>query len=207
MNSANRTAFPEMPVFIGAIVFILAVLAIGAGKKLGLIDYDVAARAANIAMGAILVIAGNYVPKFVRPLSDDREATARARAADRNGGRALVLAGIVYALLWFFAPFDLDWVKFVASAGVIVVFLGVAASQILVSRNSLLPLRRGEKGTQWQHTGLLFILHGLFWAFAMILADFLFGDDSAMWMVVAFIIVNGGLAVFATARNSAGQQN
>ena len=39
------------------------------------------------------------------------------------------------------------------------------------------------------------ILHGLLWAFAMILADSIWGDSVAQWMAVVFGIANGIVAL------------
>jgi hypothetical protein len=57
---------------------------------------------------------------------------------------------------------------------------------------------------------LLLILHGLFWAFAMILADALWGgtpagEKVAPWMAVAFVIVNGILGVGLVMRSRSSQ--
>ncbi len=39
------------------------------------------------------------------------------------------------------------------------------------------------------------ILHGLLWAFAMILADSIWGDSVAQWMAVVFGVFNGIVAM------------
>ncbi|WP_306253038.1 hypothetical protein [Parvularcula sp. IMCC14364] len=44
------------------------------------------------------------------------------------------------------------------------------------------------------------ILHALFWVFAMILVDSIWGDAVAQWMAVVFSIANGLVATFVILR-------
>jgi hypothetical protein len=56
---------------------------------------DTAARAVQVAIGLMLAIYANFMPK--------RVAAERTRIALRAGGWAFTLAGLGYALLWAFA--------------------------------------------------------------------------------------------------------
>ena len=66
-------------------------------RKLGYIDGDTVTRVVIGMNGLMIAWYGNRMPKAVVP-------SARARQAARVGGWSIVLSGLVYAVLWAFAP-------------------------------------------------------------------------------------------------------
>jgi hypothetical protein len=51
-----------------------------------------------------------------------------------------------------------------------------------------------------KRAGIYLVLHALFWAFAIMLADFIWGDSSAVWVMAVFFVVNGVLTAWIIAR-------
>ncbi len=74
-----------------------------------MISPDAAARGGQAAIGLVLVLYANLMPK--------RIATGRRQVALRAGGWAFALAGLAYAALWMFAPLDLAWPASMAILG------------------------------------------------------------------------------------------
>lgn len=100
-------------VWAGAIIG-LALLA-SAALTLGYITQDIATRA--VAMNGLMIAwYGNRMPKALAP-------SHGARRVARVGGWAMVLSGIVYAVMWAFAPIDLAVI-----VGCGAVLLGIAVT-------------------------------------------------------------------------------
>lgn len=196
MNETRQNNRPAISLSIGALVFLAAVVTFAVSKKTGLVDYPTALYAANVAMGLMLALFGNFFPKFARPLDEKLETTTRQLAADRWSGRVLVFAGLIYSALWLFAPVSSDNLKLIAPVFVLIVMAIVAANQIFVARADVLPFQqsRPRSGSDWTRGSVYIILHALAWAFATILADVIWGDQSAIWMIVAFTVTNGLLS-------------
>lgn len=196
MTTQSQNSFSEWPIVVGAIIFLGGVAAIAIAKKTGIIEYETATRAAGITMGMILAVFGNFFPKIARPLSDKLNVTAKALAADRASGRIMVFAGLVYTTLWLVPAFSTDWLKLFGPLAVLCVFAVVAINQVWIARADILPFQNGKPKTvaEWKRSGMFIIMHALAWAFAMLLADFIWGDDSRIWMLVVFIVTNGWLS-------------
>ena len=74
-----------------------------------MITPDAATRGGEAAIGLVLVLYANLMPK--------RIATGRRQVALRAGGWAFALAGLAYAALWAFAPLSLAWPASMAVMG------------------------------------------------------------------------------------------
>lgn len=72
----------------------------------GVITGDVSQRLIQVAIGVVLVISGNVVPKQLDKLSDDGCEPSRVQARKRLAGWTFVLAGLAYAIIWIVAPID-----------------------------------------------------------------------------------------------------
>jgi hypothetical protein len=79
-------------------VGIIAVaLVASAARKAGVIDQDTTTRVVIGLNGLMVAWFGNRLPKAIAP-------NAAIREAKRIGGWSMVLSGLVYAVLWAFAP-------------------------------------------------------------------------------------------------------
>jgi hypothetical protein len=61
-------------------------------------------RVMGVAMGGVLMVMGNYVPKRLTPITESRCDPVRAQALQRFVGWSFVLGGIVYVLAWLVLP-------------------------------------------------------------------------------------------------------
>ncbi len=69
-------------------------------------EFNGVERVWGIAIGILLIFVGNIVPKILSPLSSKYCSDAQAQVTQRFAGWSLVLAGLIYAGLWMFAPFE-----------------------------------------------------------------------------------------------------
>jgi len=72
----------------------------------GIISGDTSQRLIQMAIGAVLVLTGNLVPKRLRKMSEDNCEPSRRQSLQRFAGWAFVLAGIAYIVVWALAPVD-----------------------------------------------------------------------------------------------------
>jgi hypothetical protein len=93
----NREVLGSLALGVGIVV--LALVATSA-RKLGYIDADTVTRIVTGANGLMIAWFGNRLPKAFVP-------SACARRARRVAGWSLVLSGLVFAVLWAFAPIPL----------------------------------------------------------------------------------------------------
>ena len=84
---------------LGVGIVVLALVATSA-RKLGYIDADTVTRIVTGANGLMIAWFGNRLPKAFVP-------SACALRARRVAGWSLVLSGLVFAVLWAFAPIPL----------------------------------------------------------------------------------------------------
>ena len=86
----------------GALTLAFALLSIAAGlayaRRIGVVSPDLAVRGTMAAIGLMLAVYGNAIPKVIKV------TTPRARAIQRFAGWAFVLAGLAYAVIWALAP-------------------------------------------------------------------------------------------------------
>ena len=104
----------------------IVVLALGAtyARKLGYIEGETVTRLVLGATGLMVAWFGNRMPKTIAP-------GARARQAQRVGGWSMALSGLVYAVLWAFAPFD---VALIGGCGAIILGMAVTIGYCLSMR-------------------------------------------------------------------------
>lgn len=88
---------------IGSLVWAGGVIALARiasfARREGWIDTDAVNRIVFGAIGLMIAWYGNRLPKTLAP-------TAAAQRVNRVGGWSMAISGLVYALLWIFAPFD-----------------------------------------------------------------------------------------------------
>ncbi len=197
----NRDAFssPSMkPLMMTLAGLFTVILAFAVAREQGILDPDVARRVVAMGFGVMLLIIGNALPKLVRPLRTVGNDPSRVMAADRFAGRIFVLAGTVFVALWAFAP--AEHVMLISALVGLAAFGLVAVSQAMLSRGSN-RVRGKEAGDGHAAANaetimrlvLIYLLHGLLWVFAMFLADSIWGDRAALWMVAGCVLANGAL--------------
>jgi hypothetical protein len=104
----RRTADLARGIAIAA-TLILVALALAYARAKGLLsgdDGNVAARAFGVATGLVLAYCGNVIPKRNACFDPASESAARQQRLLRLAGWAFTLAGLAYALIWAFAPYD-----------------------------------------------------------------------------------------------------
>lgn len=105
MNIQTPPNRPTCSAVVGFLGVTLLAMAIGLADKMGVIDSEVAKRTIGFAIGLMLMVVGNSLPKL-RPLHSSRAQTS-STASERLSGWALVLAGSACIGLFAFAPLNL----------------------------------------------------------------------------------------------------
>jgi hypothetical protein len=88
---------------VAGLLIIAALAAVGA-RRAGLVADSDPARISGILSGLVLAVYGNVIPRRLVRYEPDSARPARRQAALRFSGWAFVLAGLVSALVWAFAP-------------------------------------------------------------------------------------------------------
>ena len=65
---------------------------------------DISRRAFGIAMGMVLVVIGNFIPKRLEPVLEKSISPERLQSLQRFGGWIFVLGGLGYAGAWLVLP-------------------------------------------------------------------------------------------------------
>jgi len=165
-------------------------------SRVGVIETDVANRIIGLALGLMIVLIGNSLPKL-RPFNRTRGNT-RPATVERFSGWLLVLAGIAWVVLFALAP--LDQAKRIAAligSGALTI---VAVSWIWVAVRAYF-VRSGEREVtstvaertaKWQLTASL--LFAFFYVFVVACLKFLvsqaqFANELSIWMLTAFWVL------------------
>ena len=176
-------------------LLVAALIAIVLAAAFDLVDRELAKRLACSVFGLMMFVAGNILPKIILPIS-----VGQTGQTDRFVGAIFVLAGLTCVGVAIFAPGD--------QILLIEAIVGISAF-VLAGLNWLLTPRRRESRADASdpetqraasrakagRMAILLILNGLFWTFLIFVADSLWGDAGARWMLVPFIIVNSLLAI------------
>lgn len=194
--TASTHPSPGRASSVALVTLLLAFAGVVIAKETGQIDGVMAKRGVGALLGLIMVVTGNVLPKMIFPLT----RTARIGTAERLCGWILVLTGL--ALVAAFALLPDEGVALqgalIGLAGFAGVGLTLVASGWSVQRDGLAepegagPLAHRSARVR---VSAIFILHAIAWAFAMFVADAIWDDRAAIWMVVAFTIANSLLAL------------
>lgn len=194
MNTKIQQGRPFVALAIAVALFVALVLGVVVARQLGLVDPLNARRIGAIGLGIVLIAAGNLVPKM-RLLQWPGRRPGTGAAAERIAGWTLVLTGAAVVSLWLFAPGENTML--VSSA------VATSAFALMIAAWPLMSMRgrdmgealpgvnsdaQGVRAAQTKRLALFHILFALFWAFAMFLADSLWGGNVVLWMAVAFSI-------------------
>ena len=188
--TASHSLTPGRSSTIALVFLLLGFAAVVIAKETGQIDGIMAKRGVGALLGLIMVVTGNILPKLIFPLT----RAARIGTAERVSGWILVLTGL--ALVAAFAGLPDDNVALqgavIGLAGFAAVGLTLIASGWSVQPGEAAPLAYRSARVR---ISAIFILHAIAWAFAMFVADAIWDDPAAIWMVVAFTIANSLLAL------------
>lgn len=197
--TASHSLTPGRSSTIALVFLLLGFAAVVIAKETGQIDGIMAKRGVGALLGLIMMVTGNILPKLIFPLT----RAARIGTAERVSGWILVLTGL--ALVAAFAGLPDDNVALqgavIGLAGFAGVGLTLIASGWSVQRDGLSVLAEPGESAPLAYRSArvrisaIFILHAIAWAFAMFVADAIWDDPAAIWMVVAFTIANSLLAL------------
>jgi hypothetical protein len=184
---------------VALVALFVAFAGVVVARETGQIDGILAKRGVGALLGGIMVVTGNILPKLIFPLS----RAARVSAAERLCGWILVLTGLTLVAAFALLPDEgvTFWGAVIGLVGFVGVGLTLLGSDGAAVRDGIAdsaePTDTGTLACRSAkvRVSAIFILHAVAWAFAMFVADGLFGDRAAVWMVVAFTIANTLLAI------------
>ncbi|WP_339872102.1 hypothetical protein [uncultured Brevundimonas sp.] len=184
---------------VALVVLFLAFVGVVIAKETGQIDGVMAKRGVGALLGLIMVVTGNFLPKLIFPLN----RAAPVGAAERLCGWILVLTGLALVAAFVILP-DAG----VALQGALIGLAGFAGVGLtLITSGGSAP--RDAAADRAEPAGIspvaqrsararvsaIFILHAIAWALAMFVADAIWDDPAAIWMVIGFTIANSLLAL------------
>ena len=191
--TASTQPAPGRSSMAALVVLFVAFAGVVIARETGQIDGVLAKRGVGALLGAIMVVTGNFLPKLIFPLT----RSPRAGAAERLCGWILVLTGLT--LIAAFALLPDEGVVFQGAVIGLIGFAGVGLTLLRSGRPAGRDQRADPGALAYRNAGVrvgaIFILHAIAWVFAMFIADVLFGDRAAIWMVIGFTIANGLLAL------------
>lgn len=187
-----RYSMKRLMLTVGGLLALVVIVAVARDQDV--VDPDLGRRVVAIGLGSILVVTSNALPKLVRPLTAHGSNPARVLAAERFAARTLVLTGIAFVALWALGP--IEHLMLISALVGLAGFALVGVSQLRLMLDGNTRSREAEdadedpaaKEVAIKRTAIVVLLHGLLWVFAMFLADSIWGDRAAPWMVIAFLV-------------------
>ncbi|ESQ75964.1 hypothetical protein [Asticcacaulis sp. AC402] len=167
MTDPTTPAKPALFSVVALIVLVALILAIAVAKMTGLMETATAAQYIGSIFSILMIGAGNVLPR------------SEPQTASRVAGWILVLGGLASLAVWLLATQDIRIPLASATA------LGAFAVALLAA---IMHLKRGSPTGARSHHSVLHILHGLMWAFAILLAAVVVGGQSVLWMTAGFTV-------------------
>ena len=96
-------------------------------------DRSLASNALGVFMGGVLIFMGNYLPKRLPPLDEEKYSATKAQTLQRFAGWVFVLAGIGYIAAWLVLP--------TMPANIVATSLALLATGLIVGRRALTRLK------------------------------------------------------------------
>ena len=185
------------PLWAGlAILLIVALISVIVASSLDLVERELAKRLACTVFGLMLLGAGNILPKIILPIG-----AGKTGRTDRFAGAIFVLAGLTCVGVAILAPGDqillieaIVGISAFVLAGLNWLRLAQTASPDDSAKADAESTASFNKAKA-QRMAIFLILNALFWTFLIFVADTVWGDAGAQWMLVPFIIVNSLLAI------------
>lgn len=200
MNIKAPSMRPVCSAVGGFLGITLIALAFGLADSMRVIDTVIAKRAIGSAIGLMMVVIGNSLPKL-RP-SHCRRAKASSAAGERLSGWAFVLAGSAWIALFTFAP--LNQARYVAALVGIGAVMMIAVKWKWFARRTFFGVRTENEGNAipGAPAGRRRIIGYLLFAFFIVVitacVKFLIvekqiADQVTSWMLVVFCMLYAGL--------------
>jgi hypothetical protein len=200
MRLRSPSMRPVCSAVIGFLGVALVALVFGLANKVGVIDSDLTRRAIGLAIGFMVLVIGNYLPKL-RPLNW-APVNANPTANERLSGWILVLTGISWIAFFAFAP--LSQARHVSSLIGISAVTMIAVNWTRLIRKAFFGVRRRGKGMSFREllAGPRKIVGYLLFAFFFVVVSccvkFLIDEEQLTnklmsWMLCVFGILYAGL--------------
>jgi hypothetical protein len=201
MNMHTASSRPACSAVLGFLGVTLIAMAFGLADKIGVIDADIAKRGIGFAIGFMIVVIGNFLPKL-RAFTWIG-TTASSAATERLAGWMLVLTGTVWIVLFAFVP--LDQARHLSALTGISALAIIAAKFYWHARGSFFSRRKEKQGTTTfsEHSAgerkiIVYLLCAFFYAFVTACIKFLIdekplADKLTSWMLFAFCLLYAGL--------------
>ena len=181
----------------GLLFFAFAALVIA--KESGGIDDAFAKRSIGITFGFLMIVTGNFLPKLIHPVRDTLERTT----SERLTGWVFVLTGLALIVTLSILPDNQValWTGIIGLSGFVLVGTNIIRSRFVARHPASNHKLSDELDTALVSNSAkvrlaaFYILHAIGWAFALFLADIIWGDSSTIWMLVGFSISNVLLAM------------
>jgi len=107
---------------VAGLILALA-FAVSQADDRGFIEPSTGERTMGVAIGLVLVVFANFMPKNLGPLSEARCASAKGQNLRRFAAWTFVLAGLGHAIIWL--TFSVEqahtWAKVPVAAGLVLV--------------------------------------------------------------------------------------
>lgn len=207
MSCQTPSIRPMKTIVVSFLILSVITMAVAAAEKVGWIDSSMEKRALGLIIGFMATAVGNSLPK-VRPLQGAFTNAAKALAAERFAGWALVLSGIVYIVLFIFFP--LNQARQIASVAGISALLLIAARWIWFALSRVPRIQSQEDTTvaaskrlAEKRKVLASLLLSFVWVLTSACAVFVLGkktwfSPSGLWSMTTcfFLVLHSILAAF-----------
>ena len=168
-------------------ILLTTFVALVMAKESGWMQSSDVKRYIGIVMALMLAVTGNFLPKLLHP---DRTIAG----SQRRSGWGLVLTGAILIVALLAAPADQIelWSGIVGLGGMSIILIDVISRR--TSEAGQGRAKHDQSTVEKKHAetrvSALLIVHAIGWVFAMFLADYLWGDAAAKWLLLPFTILN-----------------
>ncbi len=133
-------------------------------------------------MGLLMVVAGNALPKLLRPGGTQNAL----RVVDRLAGWVFVLGGLGVIGLWVWVP-EAGRIVSTSVAGLAIFAVVLLAALVMTRGQSSAPaVSAAMRGAVIKQRALFHILHAVMWVFAIFLASELWHGNVVGWLSAGF---------------------
>lgn len=191
MNPSAQSWAPLRSVVVTIAAVLAAVVAVAVGRRTGMLEPELAKRIGVLVFGVMLVVLGNYLPKFVVPCS-----TPTTVAARRFAGWVFVVAGAAYVATCLLAPMPQ---AVVASSVIGILAFVLAGANWLRVGGHRGQARAASTAARVDRVPSLavgvqqvapHVLLGLFFVFVIFLIDGLWEDADTRWMAIGYAVAS-----------------
>jgi len=196
MTPSAKPITPPAALYVAVLGLLVLAAGLGVASATGTLDRAAGGRYFGMLIGVLMIIAGNALPKLLRP----GPAGDALRTAERLAGWIFVLGGLTTIGLWLWAP-EANRLVTVSVAGLAIFALVLVTTFFLTA----LQVKRGTvavpdlapemRQAAVNRRVLFHILHAIMWVFAIFLMAELRGAGTVSLMAVGFTVSMGVLDV------------